>query len=191
MHVRLVAVAAAIALGACAKGVSAPPASSLTSTRRAGQFVWHDLVTRDLAQSKAFYGKLLGWSFEDAPGSRGRYVFIRHDGRLIGGMAEVKDGINVSQWVSHVSATDVDRAAASATAAGGRVAVKPFSVGGTARIAVLQDPQGAPFGVVKLEPGDPARADASVNGWLWHELWTSDTSAARQFYGSVLGYRTE
>lgn len=189
---RLLGALAAVAMVGCAPGVAAPPQSELTSTRTPGRIVWHDLVTSDLARAQAFYGGLLGWTFEAAPKSKGRYVFIRHGGRVIGGMAEVKDGRNVSQWLSHISTDDVDRAVAAATAAGGRVAVKPFAIGNTARVAVLQDPAGAPFGVVTLQPGDPAQpAEASVNGWLWHELWTRDKATAASFYRAVVGYQVE
>jgi predicted enzyme related to lactoylglutathione lyase len=91
-----------------------------------------------------------------------------------------------------VSTEDVDRVAAAATAAGGRVAVKPFNVGERARVAVLVDPQGAPFGVVRLDPGDPASVETpELNTWLWNELWTSDKSKATAFYSGLLGYRPD
>jgi predicted enzyme related to lactoylglutathione lyase len=184
------ALALAATLGGCASGVQAPPAEALTSTRTPGRFVWHDLVTQDLAASKKFYGGLLGWTFDEVPGSKGRYVVIRQGGAAIGGIAEVKRGLNVSQWVSHISTDDVDRAVAAATAAGGGIAVKPFDVGQRARVAVLTDPQGAPFGVVRLNPGDPSASETpAVNTWLWHELWTSDTPKASSFYAGLFGYQ--
>jgi predicted enzyme related to lactoylglutathione lyase len=188
----LVAGALALAAGTsgCASGVQAPPAESLTSTRTPGRFVWHDLVTTDLAAAKKFYGGLLGWTFEDVDGTKGRYVFIRHDGRVIGGMAEVKSGINTSQWLSHISTANVDGVAKAALANGGRVAIKPFDIGkGRARLAVLVDPEGAPFGAVTLTPGDPAAREAAENEWLWHELWTADKPKATQFYAGLFGYQ--
>jgi predicted enzyme related to lactoylglutathione lyase len=186
----LAAGALAVILGGCAGGVQAPPAETLTSTRTPGRFVWHDLVTRDLAAAKRFYGGMFGWTFEDAPGGKGKYVFIRQNGKAIGGIAEVKQATNVSQWISHVSTEDVDGTAAKAAAAGGRVVVKPFAVGERARVAVLVDPQGAPFGVVRLNPGDPVVTETpAVNTWLWHELWTGDKAKASAFYAGVLGYQ--
>ena len=42
-----------------------------------GSFVWHDLLTRDVAGAKRFYGELLGWRFEDTKRGDRPYVIAR------------------------------------------------------------------------------------------------------------------
>jgi uncharacterized protein len=32
-----------------------------------GTFNWNELMTRDVAKAKAFYGATLGWTFSDMP----------------------------------------------------------------------------------------------------------------------------
>ena len=40
-----------------------------------GRFVWHDLLTKDVAGARRFYGELLGWRFEDTKRGDRPYVF--------------------------------------------------------------------------------------------------------------------
>ena len=58
-----------------------------------GKFVWHDLMTTDVAAAKRFYGELFGWKLEK--GDHGDYIHIKAGERHIGGMMalQTKDGI--------------------------------------------------------------------------------------------------
>ena len=46
-----------------------------------GKFVWQDLVTQDVAEARAFYGALFGWTFREGD----RYIQVLHEGEPIGG----------------------------------------------------------------------------------------------------------
>ena len=72
-----------------------------------------------------------------------------------------------ASWASYVSVEDADASAARATDLGGRVVMGPFDVRDAARIAVIEDPQGAVLAL--WEPrrvhgaglvNDPGRAHA-------------------------------
>ena len=57
-----------------------------------GAFHWNELMTRDLQQSKDFYAKTLGWTYETMPMTGMEpmtYTIIRSDGPMVGGMMEM------------------------------------------------------------------------------------------------------
>jgi predicted enzyme related to lactoylglutathione lyase len=165
-----------------------PPAGVQFST---GSTSWHDLVTRDLETSQEFAAEVFGWNFgETKSGKKLDYVVASVDGRPIAGLAQAKEtGINTSQWLTYLTVPDLDAMIARATAAGASVAIQPMKLKDRGRVAVLLDPQGAPFGLI--QGGAPAAqgAAAPVNAWIWHELFTRDVDAAARFYEKVFGVR--
>lgn len=155
-----------------------------------GKVVWRDLLTTDLPAAQRFYGELFGWEFED--GGVDGYVVATLEGRAVAGLAsadQVEDGVNVSQWISSVSAPDLDAAVERAEAMGATIHRTPRDAGERGRVAVLSDPQGALFALVYTPGGDPPDHEPVFNEWLWTELWTRDLDAAAGFYGEILGYR--
>ncbi|MBT8166639.1 MAG: VOC family protein, partial [Acidimicrobiia bacterium] len=143
-----------------------------------------------------FYSELFGWEFE-APGinigigGNDAYTLIRHNGHLIGGMVNTRalgKTENVSQWIAAISVTDIDAAAASITAGGGKILTPPTSLEHRGHIAVAEDPTGAIFALIQTRDGDPADREARHNDFLWDELWTSDVPRATEFYAAVVGF---
>ncbi len=59
-----------------------------------GAFHWNSSMTRDVKQAKDFYGKALGWTYEDMPmqgdGMYGTYTMVYANGQMVGGMMEMK-----------------------------------------------------------------------------------------------------
>jgi hypothetical protein len=76
-----------VVLGALAAAPVAIPAPNDT----VGRFVWHDLVTHDVAASQKFYAALLGWEFETTTHSGRPYVIARSGGQATGGMVKRED----------------------------------------------------------------------------------------------------
>jgi predicted enzyme related to lactoylglutathione lyase len=75
---------------------------------------------------------------------------------------------------------------------GGLMALPPTDIPGTGRIALVADPQGAPFYLMAPigdEPSPAYRPGVSGHGG-WHELHTRDRRAAREFYAAQFGWRT-
>jgi predicted enzyme related to lactoylglutathione lyase len=65
----------------------------------------------------------------------------------------------------------------------------PADIPGTGRIAVIQDPQGAVFGVYKPQrPGGAWDGTPVVGRFSWHELMTTDYRAAFEFYRALFGW---
>lgn len=189
---RLFLAASLLLAGACAPRSSSPSATPAAgSTDTIGKFVWHDLVTDDAAAARRFYGQLLGWQFTDVT-RRGRpYVVARNQGRLVGGIVTVEPVPNqeVSQWIGYQSVTNVDDAVARVVKAGGGTLIPPVNVDASGRAAIVTDPAGAPFGLVRLAAGDPPEEPPVENTFFWMEYLARDPAAAATFYTGTFGYQ--
>ena len=179
---------------ACATGrVSSLPAVTQEPTQLLlpGKFVWADLVTDHVADAKAFYGALFGWTFED----HGDGVeIVLHDGVPVACIVRIRrppDRLRDSAWVANLSVADVDRAAALVRERGGEVERGPRDVPGRGRLALVSDPEDAVLLLVRASSGDPPDEEPPVGRWLWRELWTHDVETAAGFYSELVGYESE
>jgi predicted enzyme related to lactoylglutathione lyase len=112
-------------------------------------------MTRDPDGSKAFYGAVFGWEPEDLPIGPGTYTTWKLGGKLIGGMmpmiTDSWPGDLPPHWMVYFAVADADATAERAADLGGAVPVPPSDLP-QGRFAVLNDPQGALFSVIKLNP---------------------------------------
>lgn len=128
-----------------------------------GAFSWSELTTSDVEGSKEFYGKVFGWNPTSMEFAGGEYTIWNHGGMELkqappeeggsglGGMmsnASMPEG-TPSFWQVYFSVDDTDATVARATELGGSVIAPAFDAEGVGRIAVLADPQGAGFAVIK------------------------------------------
>jgi predicted enzyme related to lactoylglutathione lyase len=190
------------ALGAAALGLVAmlPFACSSRGTVPAGQraanepgkFVWHDLTTSDPESARKFYSSLLGWKYVETTVLGHPYSVARLGEKPIGGIHAPRPenaGRTASHWLSYMSVADVDASVAKAKSEGAAVLAGPLDVGSTARAAVLRDPQGAPFGLVRLAAGDPPDPASPADGaFFWNEYLTHDLEAALAFYRGIVPF---
>jgi len=112
-----------------------------------GAVIWSELNTSDPDAVNAFYPALgiEAAPMEGAPG----YFSLTVAGRMVGGMQgldELPAGIP-SHWMTYFSVDDTDSTVDALTRAGGSVLKAPFDMM-AGRMAVVQDPQGAPFAVI-------------------------------------------
>lgn len=186
----LIAAAPSPAAGQRWPAITEPP----TSRHVPGKWVWVELFTEDARAAVQFYGTVFGWSFQDFPADRGPgYWLALSGGEPVGGMLErqhVYQKEPGSRWLGMISVGDVKAAARYAAAHGGRVVVPPRAVPGRGEMAVLADPEGAPFGVIRSSSGDPPDYLAADRQWVWIELWAKDPQAMAQFYSGLAGYET-
>lgn len=168
-----------------------------------GDFIWYELMTTDANAAKDFYDALVGWNI-DGKGTPeyGDYRMInRSDGKFAGGVLPLTDEMQQHgarpTWLGYIHVPDVDEAAASIERAGGKTLMK-HDVPNVGRIAMVTDPQGAPFYIMKPIPpaGDPnAKSDVfepnTEQRCGWNELSTSDPLAARRFYGDQFGWTSD
>lgn len=154
---------------------------------REGDFVWYDLVTDDTRAAKRFYARMFGWEFSKGDD----YSVIRSDGEYLGAIAydpELDEQEIDARWISSLSVKDVDKAVSAIVEHGGTIIVEPERLRGRGRSAVVQDPQGAIFAVLKSTSGDPVPSKIITGDFLWNQLWTPDADASGEFYEKALGY---
>lgn len=180
----------AILVSACAPMQLPPITQEPTGLSRPGKVVWHDLVTDDVAAAKEFYGKLLGWSFEQ----HGKYTLVINDNKPIGGMVKFGDSgtdRKSAGWIPYFSMPDVDDTAKWILSMGGRILDGPGNMTGRGRYATVADPLETPLVILHSSSGDPAPTEARVGEWFWDELWTTDVEAALSFYQNLEGYAAQ
>jgi predicted enzyme related to lactoylglutathione lyase len=161
-----------------------------------GVFNWVDLGTTDPDGAKSFYGALFGWSFLDVPTSSGMiYSMAQLEGYMVAGLGPMDPETQAQgvppHWTSYVKHDDVDAVAARANGAGGVVIMPPFDIDESGRMAIIQDPTGAMFGV--WQPGTHIGAQLVniPNTLVWNELQTRDIDGAQAFYSVVFDWTFE
>jgi predicted enzyme related to lactoylglutathione lyase len=114
-----------------------------------GAWCWNELRTTDVERAKAFFGELLSWEYET---DRSGYVSIKNAGGLNGGIrgqTESERG-TPSEWLPYFTVESVGDLARQAERAGAR-SLQPTTVTDSARLAVIEDPQGAGFAAFEGE----------------------------------------
>jgi len=150
-----------------------------------GRFVWRDLVTADPDAAHAFYSKVFGWKRQ--PSDHPAYVMFAAPSGPLGGTMAAATG-DASHWIPYLGTTDIEATRRQALELGATIVKELTDTGSSGRYMVLADPQGASFGVYGSD-ADPGRDTAPKPGQLhWHELATTDTRAAAQFYTALFGW---
>jgi predicted enzyme related to lactoylglutathione lyase/uncharacterized protein YbaA (DUF1428 family) len=161
-----------------------------------GDFIWYELLTSDADAAQTFYGDILGWSVSSS-GMEGMDYRIVHVGpNPIGGMMtitqDMADHGARPTWLGYLTVANADETVAGIKQRGGNVLMGPMDLPNVGRIAMVADPQGAPFYVMQpLHHGKSlAFADDTKRAGhcAWNELVTSDQSAAWRFYGELFGW---
>jgi predicted enzyme related to lactoylglutathione lyase len=168
-----------------------------------GDFIWYELLTTDLAAAKTFYDAVVGWNIQDKSDFPNDYRMIgRSDGKFAGGAMQLNEEMKQHgarpTWLGYILVPDVDASVAAIQQQGGQIHLPPFDIPGIGRVAMVTDPQGAPFYIMKPLPpeGDPnAKSDVfdpkAEQRVGWNELSSSDPVAARRFYGEQFGWTSE
>lgn len=189
-----VAAALLLLLTSGARAATAFPPIGVAGQYYPGKFIWFDLVTNDLASARQFYGAVFGWQFRtigDAPAS---YTLIEDDGQSVGGMfmRAPRPGASTSaRWLALISVKDPAQAARYVEEHGGKVIVPPASYPGRGTHALFRDPQGAVFGVLKSDSGDPPDTPVADDDFFWVDLLAPHPAQAAEFYKGLAGYEVD
>ena len=164
-----------------------------TDTHANGSFSWIELGASDQTAAKTFYTTLLGWTFEDSPMGPGDfYTMFQLDGRNVGaaytlGPQEAAMGVP-PHWNLYISVASADETAKRASEAGGTLLAAPFDVYTFGRMAVIQDPTGAPFCIWEAKEHIGAGIVGENGTLCWADLNTPDADTAGRFYGELFGW---
>lgn len=158
-----------------------------------GQFFWHELMTSDPQAALAFYTDVVGWTTMNF-GSDGDYTLVVGSAGPLGGVMaippEAKDCGMTPWWGGYIGSADVDADAARLAAAGGSIKRAPEDIPGVGRFAVIGDPGGATFMLLKGSSPDgmappPPNAPGHVG---WNELYAGNFDADLAFYTGQFGW---
>jgi uncharacterized protein len=121
----------------------------------AASFAWAELNARSRDDALAFYQSVFGWGIRrsELPDSAD-YVEFLVDGESVAGAAELNPQTPAgapNYWLVYFGVDDVDVAFVKATGLGATEIVAPLDFPG-GRFAIVTDPQGAVFGLLKGEP---------------------------------------
>ena len=116
-------------------------------------FCWNELATRDTKKAGDFYTSLFSWNRDVQNFGPMEYTLFKNDARGAGGMFAITPEMgNVPpHWLVYFAVADCDAAVSKATGLGGKVWKPADNIPGVGRFAILSDPQGAAFAVIKLD----------------------------------------
>jgi predicted enzyme related to lactoylglutathione lyase len=122
-------------------------------TNQPNTFTWAELNAKGVDKTKSFYKKVFGWGDKTSPMGEGQppYTEWQLGGESVGGGMEWKEmpmGVP-PHWLVYFAVTDPDATAKKATELGGKVNVPAQDFPG-GRFAVISDPQGAVFGILRM-----------------------------------------
>lgn len=160
-----------------------------------GTFVWYELLTSDAAAAQTFYGAVMGWGAQlsgHVP-ERG-YTILSAGAMPVAGLmalpAEACAAGARPGWMGYLAVHDVDATVARIHAAGGRQLRAPEDIPQVGRFAVVADPQGAPFALIRglSDQPPPSVAGGTPGHAGWHELHAADGPSAFAFYADQFGW---
>jgi uncharacterized protein len=128
----------------------------LHDSTKAGEVCWNELISTDHEAGFAFYAKLFGWtkSRDFDMGPMGKYLIYGAGGTDLGGMfTRPLKPPSRSHWIYYFEVGDLDAAIDRAKSKGAKVVNGPMEVPGGARVAQLDDPQGAGFALHAAKKG--------------------------------------
>jgi predicted enzyme related to lactoylglutathione lyase len=148
---------------------------------------WVDLGSPDIQKAADFYSALFGWECPEGTEETGFYRVATLKGRPVAGLGPQQNP-GPPVWASYVAVDDTDATVAKATENGGTVIVPAMDVMTLGRMAYIADPQGAVIGMWQAMDFPGAGIVNEPGSWGWNELLTTDTEAAKAFYGAVFGW---
>ena len=117
-----------------------------------GAWCWNELDTRDVEAAKEFYQSVFGWEPVTSDMGDMSYTEFKLDGKSIAGMMAMPDQVPAevpSFWLVYFAVADTNATVAKVTELGGGVSM-PAMDSPAGRFAVVRDPAGAVFGVIKM-----------------------------------------
>ena len=117
---------------------------------------WAELNARGFNKAEPFYKNLFGWGEKKSPmgeGQPGEYTEFQLHGESIAGGTEMNEMVPAevpSYWLVYFNVENVDKAFDKVIAEGGKEMLSPMDMPG-GRFAIVSDPEGAAFGLLKME----------------------------------------
>ena len=170
--------------------VAVKPTGETRGRNPHGSFIWYELLTTDPDSAAIFYGNVVGWQTRSAGQGGVDYRLLSIDGTDIGGLMKSEEGMPPPVWLGYIGVDDVDAAATTIKEAGGAIHVPPTDIPNVGRFAMVGDPQGVVFYIMRgnMDQASTAFAGMAPGHCRWNELVTTDQAAALDFYIDQFGW---
>lgn len=135
-------------------------------------FIWYELLTTDPDAAAAFYGDVVGWTTRDAGQADMDYRLFSIAGTDAGGLMKQGEGMPPPVWLGYIGVDDVDATVAKVKDAGGEIHMPPADIPAVGRFAMVGDPQGAVFYVMRgaSEEASGAFEPTADGHGAWNEV---------------------
>ena len=116
-------------------------------------FCWNELGTNDPEKAGDFYTTVFGWTKDTQQFGPMEYTMFANGERPAGGMYQITPemGPIPAHWLVYFAVNDCDATVAKAESLGAKTMKPADDIPNIGRFAILTDPQGAAFAVIKLE----------------------------------------
>jgi len=121
-----------------------------------GSPCWNEMMTNDTEKAGAFLDGVFGWRRETSDVTGMTYTMFVAGEKPAGGMLKIQAewGEVPPHWLAYFAVEDCDATVEQAKSLGAALAAGPYDIEKVGRFAILRDPQGASFAVIKLTPKD-------------------------------------
>ncbi|SCY88355.1 VOC family protein [Microvirga guangxiensis] len=163
-------------------------------TNRHGDFIWYELLTTDTAAASRFYGAVLGWQARPAGEATQDYSIFGTGIADVAGFMRLPAGAAAAGmrpcWLGYIGVDNVDSSASDIVRAGGIQHMPPTDIPGVGRFAMMADPEGVVFYVMRgaVEGTSTAFSQTERGHCHWNELAANDQKAALAFYSGLFGW---
>ncbi len=163
--------------------------TTFTEPKPAGIPTWLDLVAPDAEAARAFYQAVFGWEYDVSAPEFGGYATARIGDRSVAGVVGNQPDAPPmpAAWGLYFATNDIEADVAKAVTLGAQVLYPTMAVGDFGSMATCADPQGAAFSFWQAGSHIGSQMVNEPGAAAWHELYTSNAAAARDFYTALLG----
>ncbi len=120
------------------------------SKHEPGTPCWGDLMSRDVKKARSFYGEVFGWKYEVGPEETGYYSICQTPTGDAAGMGQMSPVMEFPPaWTVYFAVDSADDTVAQVKKNGGQVVMEPMDVMDQGRMAIVRDPEGAGFNIIK------------------------------------------
>ncbi|MEO5894131.1 MAG: VOC family protein [Vicinamibacterales bacterium] len=157
-----------------------------------GRPIWYELMTTDTAAAETFYKTVVGWTAAPFEGAPDPYTIFKRSGDVgVGGLMKRPEGMNMPPfWAMYIGVPKLEDAIAHIKRLGGSELSPVIDIPNTGKMQMMSDPQGAGFYIMQpASTEERPEGDPEVGAGSWHELMTTDSAAAMDFYSAVFGWQ--
>jgi len=160
----------------------------VTTNQPDGTPAWIDLGIPDIERAMAFYRAVFGWEYLTGTEETGYYTMCLVRGRPVAALSQPPEVGPEHWWTVYFATADCDGHAKRAADAGGTVVMPPMDVMTAGRMALVQDPVGAQFGLWQGRDHLGAGVVNEPNTLLRNDLITPSPKPARDFYTALFDF---